>query len=183
MAFVSYLAGGFYGDLKWFLVDVFLLAITLGGFAGAIAKGKSADEFQKKDSDDQPGPARAPWSFLWQGAIGGALGALPLISLKFLTSADSLRLLISIILIATANGILVGTVIWLMGRLFGMRLGRASRIVVGTLFSFCSISVYLCLEEGINGDIKPLIINVLLVGLILGIPAGAIAKGNRETVA
>lgn len=182
MALVSYVAGGFYEDLKWFLINVFFLAITLGGFAGAFAKRKSGDEFQREDSSDQFSPARAPWTFLWQGAIGGAVGGLPLISYKFLTSADSLSLLTWVVLIATANGIAVGTIIWLTARIFGMRLPMTSRITVGTLFSFFTMGVSIWVQEGINGEMKPLVINVLVVGLMLGIPAGAFAKGTAKPV-
>jgi hypothetical protein len=41
MGVFSYLAGGFYGDVRWFVSNVILLALTFGGFAGALATGKS----------------------------------------------------------------------------------------------------------------------------------------------
>lgn len=40
MGFVSYLVGGFYGDLKWFVSNVILLAVTLGGPSGLVAKAR-----------------------------------------------------------------------------------------------------------------------------------------------
>lgn len=42
MGFVSYVGGGFYGDLKWFVSNVILLAVTLGGPASFLAKGRSS---------------------------------------------------------------------------------------------------------------------------------------------
>jgi hypothetical protein len=42
MAFVSYLAGGFFGDLRWFVTNAILLAVTLGGPAGFVAEGRSS---------------------------------------------------------------------------------------------------------------------------------------------
>jgi len=42
MGFVSYLAGGFYGDLRWFVTNAILLAVTLGGPAGFVAEGRSS---------------------------------------------------------------------------------------------------------------------------------------------
>src|SRR5262245_50416387 len=41
MSLFSYLGGGWYGDLKWFVTNAILLAVTLGGFAGAMARVKS----------------------------------------------------------------------------------------------------------------------------------------------
>lgn len=42
MGFVSYLAGGFYGDLRWFVTNAILLAVTLGGPAGFVARARWA---------------------------------------------------------------------------------------------------------------------------------------------
>jgi hypothetical protein len=44
MSLVSYLAGGFYGDLKWFVINAILLAVTLGGPAGLVAKSKVGEK-------------------------------------------------------------------------------------------------------------------------------------------
>jgi hypothetical protein len=181
MALYSYLAGGFYGDLRWFLSNVILLAVTLGGLAGALASGKSRNEFPKEDHVEQSAGNRPlPWSFLWRGAIGGALGAVALIIYRLLTNPYPLNALFTAALISVANGVCVGAFIWFLGRQLRRRFGMALRIIAGTLFSLCSIAVYLYLEGGLNGDIRPIITNTLAIGLMLGAPAGAIAKENPK---
>lgn len=40
MGFASYLAGGFYGDLKWFVTNAILLAVILGAPAGLFARSR-----------------------------------------------------------------------------------------------------------------------------------------------
>jgi hypothetical protein len=181
MGFYSYLKGGFYGDLKWFVSNVTLLALTFGGLAGAMTRGKSANEFHKKDSDEHlAGEEGAlPWSFLSRGAIGGALGAVALIIYRILTKPYRLDDLLIAALIAVGNGVFVGAFIWFLGHQLRRTLGMALRIITGTVFSICSIAFYLYLEGGLNGDIGPFIINTLAVGLMLGAPAGAIAKESR----
>jgi len=42
MGLLSYLAGGFYGDPRWFVSNVILLAVTLGGPAGFVATERSS---------------------------------------------------------------------------------------------------------------------------------------------
>lgn len=181
MALYSYLAGGFYGDLKWFLTNVILLAVTFGGLAGALASEKSRKEFPKEDhversADDE---RTQPWSFLWRGAIGGTLGGVALIIYRFLTSPLPLSELLIAVLISAVNGFFVGAFIWFLGRWLSRAFGLALRIIAGVLFSICSIAFYLYVG-GLNGDIKLFIVNALTVGLMLGVPAGAIAKGKTK---
>jgi hypothetical protein len=182
MALYSYLEGGYYGDRREFVSNAILLALTFGGLAGALAKGKSRKQFPKEDHDEHSadGESTQPWSFLWRGAVGGALGGVALIIYRFLTSPYSLNDLLIAVLISASNGAFVGAFIWFLGRRLGRTFGVALRVIAGTLFSICSIAFYLYLQGGLAGDIKPFIINTLVVGVILGAPAGASAKGKPE---
>lgn len=175
---------GFGEDPRGFIVNLFFIALLIGGLAGALATGKSRKDFPKEDHSDQSaGNNQAPpWSFLWRGAIGGALGGVALIIYRFLISPYSLNDLLIAALISAANGAFVGAFIWFLGRWLRRTFGVALRIIAGTLFSICSIAFYLYLEGGLNGDIMPFIINALAVGLMLGAPAAALAKEKTKNL-
>jgi hypothetical protein len=173
---------GFGENPRGFIVNLFFIALLIGGLAGALATGKSRKDFPKEDHSDQlAGNNETPlWSVLWRGAIGGVVGAVALIIYRFLTNPYRLNDLLIAVLISVGNGVFVGAFIWFLGRWLRRTLGVALRIIAATLFSICSIAFYLYLQGGLNGDIGPFIINTLAVGLMLGVPAGAIAKENRR---
>jgi hypothetical protein len=172
---------GFGEDPRGFIVNLLFIALLVGGLAGALATGKSRKDFPKEDHSDQlAGNNQTPWSFLWRGAVGGMVGVVILIIARLFIEPHDLTDLVIVALVSAGNGALVGACIWYLGRIRGKQLSVASRILTGTLSSFCSIAIYLFLQGGFNGDIKPFIINTLAVGLMLGAPAGAIAKGKPK---
>src|SRR5258708_2584686 len=89
-------------------------------------------------------------SLLWRGAVGGAFGALLVLSYVIYKDPYSVFAgpsLLILILIGGANGCLVGTIIWLVSRLVRRRLGVMIRIPLGTIITATLISFYLYRNE------------------------------------
>jgi hypothetical protein len=113
--------------------------------------------------------------------VGGAFGAL--LVLSYVIYKDPYTVvagpsLIILILIGGANGCLVGTIIWLVGRLVRRRLAVLIRILLGTIITATLIGFYLYRSEGVGEAILRFITYSTLLGLIIGGPAGVLA-GNR----
>ena len=116
------------------------------------------------------------WSSLWRGAVGGILGVIALLIYRLSTDPYLLNALPQTALISAVNGMLVGAVIWGLGRLLGSHLWFGFRLVVGILFSFVSMALYMQIDGGFYGDRRQFIDNALLLGLMFGGLAGAMAK-------
>jgi hypothetical protein len=139
----------------------------------------------------KPNPAveiSSPWKLLFRGAMGGLLALVTVLIYVYSTS-DSLDGLPVAVLLAAANGTLVGTAIWLISRRAGRDLGALSGIVVGTAFSFCSSLLYLLFAAPVYGDLKQFLSKAIFLALIFGGVAGAVttvspiktfAKDQRE---
>jgi hypothetical protein len=85
-------------------------------------------------------------------------------------------------LLAAINGLLIGVLILSIFLLLGRKVGILRRVLVGTIFSFCSATIYLYLHGALlYNDFSAFITNSLLVGLFLGAPAGALATGKLQT--
>jgi hypothetical protein len=109
---------GFSEDPRGFIVNLFFIALLIGGLAGALATGGSRKDYPKEDHSDQSaGNYRTPpGSFLWRGAVGGVLGAVILIVYRSLTNPFPLNDLLIAALISTGNGVFVGA-FYLVSRL------------------------------------------------------------------
>jgi hypothetical protein len=178
------LVGGFYGDVKRFLLNSFLLALTFGAFAGALARGKRQEEFLKEDHDKQLAGNQAPlWSFLWRGAVGGVLGLIILVVYLFVTDPYRLNGLEIAALIAAANGLSIGAIIFFLGRMLERNVRIGLRMIVGMSFSVCSMTVYSYLGGGYYGDFRWFVSNVVLLSLTLGALPSVLARArSRNTI-
>ena len=124
------------------------------------------------------------WSLLWRGAVGGPFGAL--LVLSYVIYKDPYTVvagpsLLILILIAGANGCLVGTIIWLVRRLVRRRMGVLIRILLGTIITATLIGVYLYRNEGVGENAPRFITYSTLLGLIIGGPAGVMAENKLKS--
>jgi hypothetical protein len=117
------------------------------------------------------------------GTIGGILGFVALFFYRLFTDPYLLGggwFSIEIFL-AAINGLLIGVIILSIFLLLA-RIGILLRVLVGTVFSFCSATIYLYLHGALlYSDFRAFISNSLLVGFFLGAPAGALAMSKLQT--
>jgi len=117
------------------------------------------------------------------GAIGGILGFVALLFYRFFTDPYLLGggLFSPETFLAAINGLVIGAIILSIFLLL-RKVGILLRILVGTVFSFCSATIYLYLHGALlYSDFRGFISNSLLVGFFLGAPAGALATSKLQT--
>lgn len=129
------------------------------------------------------------WSFLWRGAVGGAI--VPLIrGLFYMYRVPYARVFLLAFLILlcipAAYGAFIGGMLWLTVKKRGERLNLITRAVLGMAIAmvFCLPYIYFFeLNDSLimGGLFRTLLLNSLLTGLVIGLPAGVFApSGSRS---
>jgi hypothetical protein len=96
------------------------------------------------------------------------------------------RGLLILLLLGSADGSFIGAIIWAYGRFRRRKLSRGFRIVLGTIVTAALIATYLYLHEGIGDTPGWFILDSVLLGLVVGGPAGAMSADKpkkREAIA
>ena len=119
------------------------------------------------------------WGPMWRGAVGGFLGLVIYVIYIFYTEPYYLTggFSTGALLVVGATGMLVGALLFCISRLRRKRIGIVLRMLTGTLIGFCSIASYSYLEDGLlYNTFKQFVIDSLVLGLMLGACAGAMAR-------
>lgn len=143
------------------------------------------------ETSDSPDISHLPRlrGFLWRGAVGGMIGNLVYV-LLYMYRVSYARLFflafLMLLWIPAAYGSLVGGVLWLINRRRSIELTPLVRALVGVGIVTVASFPYVYFTEykfvlAIGGNLlRTLLLDSILTGLTIGLPAGIMAPSGRR---